>query len=563
MYTVPLFELCSDSSSIEDKYFLFPMKFEYFFYVSWCRNQGGQIVTPMTDEIYHEKMDIAESMVDKDHHEKCMHAAGSLIIWTGMTDEWEEGNWVNPYTKEPSAAKFWEPGSPNGGAMENCAKTYLDRRWKDVDCVERFCAFCEFYERMNLTFRGLCKSETKLMEGYFDTMYFIHGFVNHMPHWRGLGKSHVYYIPNKLEWKLESLYDKYKYAEFFADSQNPYSFWPTGRTTWIVNSGICRLHHHHPHKMTLTNCIDNKSGETSFTCTDGTCIPMEQRCDLFDNCPDASDEKHCDVLHIASDYRQELFPIMEDGQPLDVNINVTILAFPEIDTLKLSFLADFILLMRWIDPRLQYYNLLDVDTLNSLSKEVQKNIWTPALNFPNARQAEGTVVDDTTTTIVLKRGQALPDDIKLAEEASIYRGSDCPLVMRREYFIEFNCDYNLLMYPFDTQICQMMVQVNGIPKQYLHLGVQLPKGCPDCEGADYLGSRDLVEYIIGESMVDELYNSTEKTGKVEVNIVFKRKWSYHFWTIFLQSVLLISVAYMTFYFKLSNFQVWNNIFWIY
>ena len=64
-------------------------------------------------------------------------------------------------------------------------------------------------------------------------------------------------------------------------------------------------------------------------------------------------------------------------------------------------------------------------------------------------------------------------------------------------------------------------------------------------------------------MVDELYNSTEKTGKVEVNIVFKRKWSYHFWTIFLQSVLLISVAYMTFYFKLSNFQVCRAIFLIY
>merc|ERR1719245_443667 len=36
--------------------------------------------------------------------------------------------------------------------------------------------------------------------------------------------------------------------------------------------------------------------------------------------------------------------------------------------------------------------------------------------------------------------------------------------------------------------------------------------------------------------------------------LFKRKWTYHFWTIFLQSVLLISVAYMTFYFKISNFQ---------
>ena len=74
-------------------------------------------------------------------------------------------------------------------------------------------------------------------------------------------------------------------------------------------------------------------------------------------------------------------------------------------------------------------------------------------------------MDDTTGTLILKRGDARPDDIKIAEEASIYDGADCPIVMRREYFIEFNCKYNLLMYPFDTQICRMLVQVNGIPRQ--------------------------------------------------------------------------------------------------
>ena len=42
---------------------------------------------------------------------------------------------------------------------------------------------------------------------------------------------------------------------------------------------------------------------------------------------------------------------------------------------------------------------------------------------------------------------------------------------------------------------------------------------------------------------------------MRVLTVFKRKWTYHFWTVFFQSVILIGVAYMTFYFKISNFQV--------
>ena len=36
--------------------------------------------------------------------------------------------------------------------------------------------------------------DIKLMEGFFDTEYFIEGYVNKQPHWRGLGKSHIYFI---------------------------------------------------------------------------------------------------------------------------------------------------------------------------------------------------------------------------------------------------------------------------------------------------------------------------------------------------------------------------------
>ena len=39
---------------------------------------------------------------------------------------------------------------------------------------------------------------------------------------------------------------------------------------------------------------------------------------------------------------------MESGDPILVNANVTILAFPEISTLDLRFVADFVLLMRWV-----------------------------------------------------------------------------------------------------------------------------------------------------------------------------------------------------------------------
>ena len=58
------------------------------------------------------------------------------------------------------------------------------------------------------------------------------------------------------------------------------------------------------------------------------------------------------MLEVPSDYRSQIFPITASGDPLLVTVNVTILAFPEIHTLELSYTVDFVLLMQWIDPRL-------------------------------------------------------------------------------------------------------------------------------------------------------------------------------------------------------------------
>ena len=40
-----------------------------------------------------------------------------------------------------------------------------------------------------------------------------------------------------------------------------------------------------------------------------------------------------------------------------------------------------------------------------------------------------------------------------------FLGVDSRIIMTREYFVKFNCDFDLLMYPFDTQVCDMQLQV--------------------------------------------------------------------------------------------------------
>ena len=280
---------------------------------------------------------------------------------------------------------------------------------------------------MNLTMRGLCKSETNQMEGYFDTIYFIRDFTNGKPEWRGLGKSHIYYESESEIWKIESLYDKNRYAYYEPQDSNPYLFYPTGRGNWKVNSGICRLTNSEPRRLSLTNCVIG-GGKTDFTCRDGTCIPLGNLCDLVADCPDKSDEKDCQQLVLPSDYRGEKFPILDTREPLGVYVNISVLSFPDIDTLQSTYLVDFIISMRWNDPRLTFKNLKQIYYLNAIPFYVVEKMWVPEMSMPNALQAEGTIVDNGASLMILKDGRSLPDDLSIAREGKVYLGSECPIV---------------------------------------------------------------------------------------------------------------------------------------
>ena len=43
--------------------------------------------------------------------------------------------------------------------------------------------------------------------------------------------------------------------------------------------------------------------------------------------------------------------------------------------------------------------------------------------------------------------------------------------------------------------------------------VQVSKHCPTCDGATYLGNRQLVEYIIGDNAMDPMANNTESGAR--------------------------------------------------
>ena len=122
---------------------------------------------------------------------------------------------------------------------------------------------------------------------------------------------------------------------------------------------------------------------------------------------------------MGEDYGKELVPRSQNGSPVLVYLNVSVLAFPTIDTSTLSFTADFFLNLRWRDLRLEFQDLNNVTTLNILSAQDKAEIWAPQLAFTNALGPFQTEVDALTSGVLIREGPPLAEDIGLETEGNL------------------------------------------------------------------------------------------------------------------------------------------------
>merc|ERR1719187_1228116 len=107
-----------------------------------------------------------------------------------------------------------------------------------------------------------------------------------------------------------------------------------GNHKWTVAGDVVCQRTETEMVLALTTCTREQ-----FTCADGLCVDMEQRCDGRTNCADKSDEVECKKVIVDSSYQQYIVPLAqdEDDGKLVVKVSVDIVSLLELDEVTSIF----------------------------------------------------------------------------------------------------------------------------------------------------------------------------------------------------------------------------------
>ena len=94
-------------------------------------------------------------------------------------------------------------------------------------------------------------------------------------------------------------------------------------------------------------------------------------------------------------------------------------------------------------------------------------LWLPLVIYDNTDQKESTRLGENwewvTRVSVVKEGKFTRSGLGEVDEAEIFKGVENTLTMTQTYTWEFQCQYKLQHYPFDTQVNMIQNSVSTIP----------------------------------------------------------------------------------------------------
>jgi hypothetical protein len=457
-------------------------------------------------------------------------------------DTLQEDGWINQNTGKPMDYFEWIPGQPNS-KNQRCAtqqptfKWGTGKTWYDTECDDSLCVVCENEARPIFQIRGLCK-ESKLSNVFTPNNDGERGYLGYT----GFSTCYINYNSSSFQWNMMKYGEREKWTWAISNAARETAL--IGTHDWVIfnDSRQCSTEFELHTRLTLTSC-----NAAEFTCNDGICIGMNNRCDGRADCLDKSDEIGCEIVVSEPSYNKGMNPSPKDKQKkAKIAISVRMKVILGINEIEQSFRVSYELASKWKDPRLTYHNLKKNSNLNVLSQKEQSSIWTPTLVLVNTQATETINQDKDTLTKVIANAEYshTVSDITSIQNIFIFEGEENHLEMSRALETVFICKYNMALYPFDTQTCTMDFLLTGVSDDFCFL---------ENGGLIYTGPTELTQYFIKDRYMIEIAIDGQKG--IKVYFILGRRLLSNTLTVYLPTILLNIIGHLTVYFKPYFFEV--------
>ena len=143
---------------------------------------------------------------------------------------------------------------------------------------------------------------------------------------------------------------------------------------------------------------------------------------------------------------------------MSVSISIDLLKLVDIKEEDYSIEIQFSITLEWMEKRAIYQNLKHDKSLNALTEADIKRLWLPKVIYENTDQKQTTRLGEfgngewDTRVVVARQGEFNRSEPEVIDEIELFNGAENSLMMSQTYTHEFQCMYNLWMYPFDTQV---------------------------------------------------------------------------------------------------------------
>ncbi|XP_045106233.1 uncharacterized protein LOC123501463 [Portunus trituberculatus] len=298
-----------------------------------------------------------------------------------------------------------------------------------------------------------------------------------------------------------------------------------------------------------------------FSCNDGSCIPLQERCDGIRHCKDNSDEGElCTLVRpLPPSYVKTYCPKSTPVVGLRINVIKVNSVLLDMNEFKITINV----VLQWRDDRLTFQHLLKEPKI--LQSHEYKGIWTPHLFFPNAIHEDNVAVSTKTSVLndftVKVKGKGYPEiydsyegecllllfvllNIRNKVKLMVFNGSDVEINNKIQYQFTFSCTFDFVFFPFDIQQCWMKVCLR---KTY----ACCPRWDTSEGGVKVTGNESTLSmYNISKAR----YDISGEGRCMTVHLLFTRKFESYVMTTFFPCIILCFLAHATLtHFRIENF----------